>query len=304
MKTANIRALLLPVVLAAIGWMTGPADARAAVPNLKPGDGPTAFDQVQFWTERRLDFNEYLLVDEAIAKYSDLNVRTIDGRPMLTGVELAIGKFAGERALDPGALRKIQRWREKSPDSIAAALVEAGIWSAAAWAARGPGYASHVSEEGWKLFRLRLEKAEEALRASQPTAGKTAIWYSMYLDILLGLGRPASDIDAAFREGVAKFPGYYPLYFNYVRVQLPQWSGSNKKAFTAIEKITKGGRTDADAILYARMMWYLEKSAHFGMDNNSNLFELGAKWDVMKRGFQLISKQFPDSLWNASNFRR
>lgn len=300
MNIAKNRFHVHAVVFATLGMLIFFIDTRAAVPDLKPGDGPEAFDQVKFWTMHTLSAGEYSRVDEAIAKYADLNVRALDGRAMLTGIDLAIDGFSEQHALDSDALPEIQNTRKELPNSITAVLLEAGIWRAAAWSARGPGYASHVSAEGWKLFRTRLEKAEAVLRASRTIAGKSAIWYVMYLDTLLELGRPASDRDAAFREGVARFPDYDQLYFEYLRAYLPQWGGSEQEPFAVVDAITNGGKSDEDAIRYARMMWYVSQAAHFR--ENSDIFTKGAKWPVMKRGFQLIHERFPDSVWNASNF--
>jgi hypothetical protein len=140
------------------------------------------------------------------------------------------------------------------------------------------------------------------LRSSQKVAGKSALWYSMYLHTLLELGRPASVHDAVFREGVAQFPEYVQLYFDYIRAHLPQWGGSEREPFAVVEAVTHGGKSDADAILYARMMWAISEGAHFR--ENSDIFPKGAKWPVVKRGFQLMHERFPNSSWNATNFMK
>lgn len=300
MKFATNRFRVSAIFPATLGLLLFFIDSRAAMPDLKPGDGPEAFDQVKFWTMHALSTGEYTLVDEAIAKYADLDLRTLDGRAMLTGVDLGIARFSEQHALDRDALPEIQETRRQLPNSIAAILLEAGIWRAAAWSARGPGYASQVSDEGWKLFRARQEKAEAVLRSSRTIAGKSAIWYSMYLETLLELGRPASDLDTVFREGVARFPDYDQLYFEYLRAHLPQWSGSEQEPFAVVQAITNGGESDVDAIRYARMMWYIAQNAHFR--ENTDIFPKGAKWPVMQRGFQLIHERFPNSSWNATNF--
>ena len=212
MKTANIALCCYQVVLAAIGWTTWPCRRTRAVPNLKPGDGPTAFDQVQFWTDTALDSTS------TARRRGDREglrseCRTIDGRPMLTGVGSPSESSPGSEALDPGALRKIQRWREKSPDSIGAALVEV------ASGVRRPG--PHAGLDVRRMWRREVGNFQAASwkKRTKPCALRSDGRQDRDLVLdepghspLQGLVRPASDIDAAFREGVAKFPGYYRLY--------------------------------------------------------------------------------------------
>lgn len=292
-RSRRVAATVLGLLLFAVG-------TPAAVPDLKPGDGPEAFDQVAFWTMHRLSAGEYGIVDEAIGKYGDPKLRALDGRAMLTGIDIAIDRFATRHALNPETLPEIQELRKQSPNSIALALIEVSIWRAAAWSARGPGYSSSVSDEGWKLFKERLQKADAVLTSCRPFASKSALWYTIYLDNALELGKPASDRDDVFREGVARFPDYHPLYFAYLRAHLRQWSGSEQQPFAVVEAITQGGKTDENAILYGRMMWFIQQNTRFR--NRKGVLANGARWPVMKRGFMLIHERFPASLWNASNF--
>ena len=104
----------------------------AAVPDLPVGDGPTSLDQVAFWTNHRLHAREYGAVDEALAKYADLGIRSRDGKPVLGGIEQGIILFAKAKALSPDAVGVIQGWRRRAPDSPTGLLVESRLWYEAA----------------------------------------------------------------------------------------------------------------------------------------------------------------------------
>jgi hypothetical protein len=63
-------------------------------------------------------------------------------------------------------LALIQRWTTARPQSITARLALADAYLAYAWAARGSGYANTVTDQGWRLFEERANKAAEILQDS------------------------------------------------------------------------------------------------------------------------------------------
>jgi hypothetical protein len=63
-------------------------------------------------------------------------------------------------------LALIQRWTTARPQSITARLALADAYVAYAWAARGSGYANTVTDQGWRLFEERANKAAEILQDS------------------------------------------------------------------------------------------------------------------------------------------
>jgi hypothetical protein len=273
--------------------------APAAVPDYVDANGFTDAGQLSFWVVHRLRDTDYSQVDEALLKFADLGIRDVDGKPALGGIEQGVYRYAAKEALGVHALDQVQKWRENSPRSVTGILVESRLWYAAAWAARGPGTADHVSDEGWRLFRERLSKAETVLRQGHDAAASSPMWYSMYMDATLGLQAHDDDAEKYFREGIAKFPDYYEIYFAYLLRKLPKWGGSEEELFAAIDEITHHGRSDADAVLYARLIWSANKGLRF---EDGWITDHGADWPTMRRGFDLIHAKFARSTWNAANF--
>jgi hypothetical protein len=197
MKSNYLRTLAACLVLA--------TSVRAEVPNPVDAHGFTDVEQLSFWTVHRLRDPDFAQVDAALRKFADLSIRDVDGKPALGGVLSGMDRYARKEALGAHAMDDVQSWRRKSTDSVAGILVESRLWYQAAWIVRGPGSASHVTDEGWKLFSERLAKAEKILREGHDAAASSPIWYSMYMDATLGLDGHDADVEKYFSEGSARY---------------------------------------------------------------------------------------------------
>jgi hypothetical protein len=273
--------------------------APADVPNPVDAHGYVDVEQLSYWTTHRLRDSDFGQVDQALRKYADLAIRDVNGKPALDAVVNGIDRYARKEALGVHAIDDVQTWRKRAGDSTAGILVESRLWFQAAWAARGPGTAAHVTDEGWKLYSERLAKAEKILHEGHDAASTSPAWYSMYMDATLGLDGHDADVERYFREGSARFPDYYELYFAYLQRKLPQWFGSRQELFAAIDGISRHGQSDESPALYARLVW----SASNGLRLKDGwITDQGADWNAMRRGFDLIHADFPHSTWNAANF--
>lgn len=272
-----------------------PGYLAAAVPNFLSGDGPEAVEMVAHWTNHRLLTGEYDAIDEALVQYRAEDERFTDGMPRAYGLSRGLWKYCASAPLGGQPMQRVREWRKASPDSAVGVLTEACLWKQSAWNARGPGYASDVSEEGWRLFHERLKKASEILLAGKEVASSTPLWYVHYMEVQLGMDVPVEEIDATFREGQKRYPTYEPLYFQLFRTHLPQWRGDaaalESVLRNAVEMLPAG---DADA-MYARGWWYVEQSVARGA-----IFGLGADWARIQRGMRHLEVRFPDSDFNRS----
>lgn len=59
----------------------------------------------------------------------------------------------------------VDYYKSKLPNHPLAVLIEAEYWRAHAWHARGTGYSSTVTKEGWMLFKERLSKVTKGVRS-------------------------------------------------------------------------------------------------------------------------------------------
>lgn len=262
-----------------------------------PNDGPRAIqaymDEVtySFWK------SDYLLRKDA----NDWNTPTCvldDGRPRLAALSAGLlDVFSDEKDWSKSRAR-VEDLRKKYPGEPFAALSEVEYWKAYAWNARGGGYASSVSGEGWKLFRERMEKAEKVLLETKSYSSRMPIWYQYMIGVQSALGRPEDERDKVFLEGVKRFPTYYPIYFTMLGYLEPKWGGTWRTVDNMIKWSVDHTRKKEGDSMYARLYW-------IESDPQVNLFkDTFASWPKMKQGFEDLMARHPKSKWNLNNFAR
>jgi hypothetical protein len=72
----------------------------------------------------------------------------------------------------------LEHWMSQRPNSITARVALATALTRWAWVARGNGFASTVTPEGWKLFNERIGQAQLVLEGSKNMPAKCPQWYS------------------------------------------------------------------------------------------------------------------------------
>jgi hypothetical protein len=185
------------------------------------------------------------------------------------------------------------------PQSAFAPILAAMQLQAAAWRARGHGYASTVTREGWQLFRERNHDAYRLIRASKQRSAKLPTWYEQAIWIGMDANAPDEELAAIFKEGVERFPGYHPLYFAYARRLSLRWGGTYETADAFIRsQVAAQTNSEGDA-LYTRLYWIVDQ--YNGGDRD--FFENSqVDWKRMRAGFRLLVHAYPQSDWNRENF--
>jgi hypothetical protein len=223
-----------------------------------------------------------------------------DGRPKIT---LLNSVFDSSFDPTPAGWEKsydyIKTLKKKFPGQPFVAIAEAEYWLDYAFDARGGGYADSVTPEGWKLFRERLEKAERVLVASKSSASRFPTWYEQMTMVQFMLDRPANDQATLFQEGLTRYPGYYPLYFNMVDFASPKWGGSWQAVDNFVAWSVQATKKDEAETLYARLYWY----AYQRLLPGEELFrDTLASWPKMKQGFEDLLARHPKSHWDLNNY--
>lgn len=99
-----------------------------------------------------------------------------------------------------------------------------------AWDARGYGWASTVTKEGWAVFHRELGKAREEFRNAIRLEPKRVNPYSRLIIVEKGSGDINSRIET-FREAIRLMPDYFPAYDELIASLLPRWGGSYELIF-------------------------------------------------------------------------
>jgi hypothetical protein len=267
-----------------------------------PEAGLPAFMKEPGWLgQKYFGEGDYAKLDAVVEDYTKSGKRTEDGRYALQLLSSGLENWLGlwDEGEDARMARKLSTWRERFPESAFQPIVAAMHMDANAWRARGKGYASTVTEEGWRLFNERSQRAWNILIENKAKSSVIPTWY----DAAIGVGGDANVSDEQLRElfdeGVRRYPGYHPIYFAFLRQFAPRWGGNYADADEFILEQTAAKTNPDGEILYTRLYWSID-----ALEGRSPSFFQDSKvsWPRMRRGFELMMQAYPDSTWNAANF--
>lgn len=200
---------------------------------------------------------------------------------------------------DPALLlAKRLKWKEHSPRSPEAALAEVDYWFGYAWYARGEGYASSVTEDGWRLMRERVLTAHDRLTKSAPVASSSPEYYRAYLDLGNLMGAPKEKILEAFREAAKKFPTYYVLYSATARYLMPKWGGNWAMVDDFAKEAIELSKKTEGASFYARIYMTIVGEQR---DRTDIFRDTRASWPLVKKGFEDMQARYPYSAANRNS---
>lgn len=252
--------------------------------------------------EDLLHKREFKQLDQLVVEYRDKNSVALDGQPKLMGFYEGLSKSASTcgRAIESDEQWNSHKqllldWSKKSTVTEAPRLALAMYEAALGWRARGRGYASTVTEADWAAFRQRMNNARAMLEEIKPKASKDPQWYAAMLGIGVAQGWTNEEFDALYQKAIKKFPHYFEYYFRKGQFYSAKWHGSQEKFKAFVEESVAATEPQFGQTMYARLNW----SA-----SNSSMFKDGqTDWPRMKKGFEKLMQDFPDS-WNRNNFAK
>ena len=197
-------------------------------------------------------------------------------------------------------LAQLEKWRTQYPQSITVHTALAQAYSGYAWQARGHGFVKSVTEEGWRLFRERMNKAEEYVVAARKLPATDPQLDRVELSVGgMGLSWDWRQYNAVFDDAVKREPQYSHLYVQKAMLCMPRWHGKpgDVERF-ALEAVRLTQATQGKA-MYARLAVSLRKTTPKG----SRFFDVyHFSWPDVRDGFRDLEKQYPHSLWNLNQF--
>jgi hypothetical protein len=114
------------------------------------------------------------------------------------------------------------------------------------------------------------------------------------------LNRSRREIDALFDEGITRFPGQLSVYFSYLHYLQPKWGGSFEEMDEFIRREVASPNNPHGEALYARMYWFVDQCDECGKESYFNVAKLD--WQRMRKSFDALLAQFPDSQRNLAAF--
>jgi hypothetical protein len=181
-----------------------------------------------------------------------------------------------------------KEWLAAHPGSITAHVSYIDFLAEYAWHARGGGFADTVTEEGWKLFKERLEMAANLIEKAN-SLEKDPMLYSAVLRVARGQGWPKERFESLLEEAHRQEPKFWGLEVSRAISLLPRWYGEpgEWEEYAAAAARREGG---SGAQGYARIV--LSLSGFY-----DNIFEeTEADWPITREGLGELVANHPDSL--------
>ncbi|HEY9182258.1 MAG TPA: hypothetical protein VIQ99_03600, partial [Gammaproteobacteria bacterium] len=200
-------------------------------------------------------------------------------------------------------LRRLIQWRREFPESTLVGPLEAELFSAWAWQARGVGFARDVNPLQWQLYGFRTEMAKASLDADAVSGRRLSpLWYQAWFDVSID-SRDRNELLEKHAEAQGLYPRYYSLQRGVIRTLLPRWrSGSDSDVLAFIEdQVRNSHETERDEV-YARLMWTYADTD--GDQTTVYQYLKGDNWDSFRRGFSTLVERNPESDYLLNVFAR
>jgi len=192
-------------------------------------------------------------------------------------------------------LDKLDKWVAVKPNSMTAKIALATFFLEYGWAVRGQGGRNTVSEKSWRVYRDNIESSRKDLMKLKADAKNYPGWYLSLLRVARSQGWERQKFEVLYNEAVKKFPLFIPLYFEMATFLAPRWYGSTAEFKSYVDTVSKKTNSILGATLYARLNWLM---------SSNNMFHNGqVKWKDMRKGFERIVGDYPDS-WNINNYAK
>lgn len=262
-------------------------------------DSEMFFHQGRAWVQRAFNARDFGRLDELYDLWCAGKERFPDGRWKLSQYGEGLHQNFTAWKTWSKDLGVIQQWQRARPQSKAALYAEAIHWRARGWSARGGGYASSVSKEGWELFRERLTKSREILARLQSAESSCAAPYALSLSVLTDLGASEEDLQAVFAEAVRRYPEYHNIYFAMARHYEPKWGGSTELYERFADQVAEQTRGFEGSGMYARLYWLVDQRRDLPFVNEESA---PPHWKKLRSGYEDLMRLYPSSMHNLGKF--
>jgi hypothetical protein len=298
----RIICLLLPLFLLSCSKKPTEAERRSAIQpspsvpfQITVEETPEAKEQGEIKNQAIsfLKNKDYDKLEELAAKYRTSKECYADGiwKLMIAYDAVASGNLSSKSDWE-ARQKEIQDWIAAKPESPTAQIAMARFLREYAWIARGSGWASTVSDAGWKSFGDRLNQAWDILDGAKNLKEQCPVYWSARLGIALGLQLDKTQFNRIFTQAIRAEPDFQYYYRMRAVYLLPRWYGEEGEWENDLAQSADRIGGEKGDMLYARVVWDIH---HYG--SSIDVFE-GNKisWERVDRGFAAILKQFPDSL--------
>ena len=184
----------------------------------------------------------------------------------------------------------------KDPGNPIAAVVLGDFYTTDAWTARGSGWASTVTADGWRLFADRLSRAENILTDAYAKNPEEASTCRVMMTVVLGQEKPRDQMELWFQRGIKIDPNSYSIYMAKRYYLLPRWYGSEQEVRDFGTECAKSDNWAAKIPLIL-----IEAIDDAGQDDPS-VYARPEIWGPVEQVFRGYLDHYPDALTYRTRF--
>ena len=205
----------------------------------------------------------------------------------------------GEPRLSYG-MRIFEEWKERYPESKAAVLAQARIYSALGFFAKRSGLGAESMDENWKVAEELMNRSLALLEECRDAMKKNPAWYATYFMLIIKMDLKRDEFQKVADALAVNIPDEGYALSKAVRYLHPSDFGEPGEWSAWLKKQLEKYPADERAKQYARAIF--EQAALDGFDTAGPCFMWHAPIDrdLLAEGIDSLEKQYPDSVYMHS----
>jgi len=211
----------------------------------------------------------------------------------ITFVHRGFGEVGNKRKAELWEMHiaQLRDWNSARPSSALAPIALAAALAGRGANARGTGWASTVSGEGWRQMASDGSEAYQILRRCPVASRDNPVWYEEMLRALHMLGRERdTEYRNVLEEATRKYPSSYRLYQMGAIHFMARWYGEEGEWQRYAAEATRALPDSIADEFYARIV---QDQSHY----HRNVFaeNPGLSWERTRRGLAAWRERWPAS---------
>ncbi len=264
-------------------------------------DHRATLETVQSWSSLTLRKGDFDALESEILSARNQNERVLGGFQKLYAIFSGLAEPNVEENESDSEwsshFSRLERWKAEKPDSIAPRIALAESYLIFAYNARGPAVAKKVSQESWRLFHERTEKAKVEISEAVKSGEKCPQMYSVLLAVGRAEGWSRNEFDRVYELGLALEPTYINLHRQKLKYLLPQWYGRPGDIKTFLNEIA--GRIQGDE---GEILQYALYGAMMPEYRGQLVKELPIEWYKLKAGYEKLRSAYGVDRFRLNQF--
>ncbi len=194
-------------------------------------------------------------------------------------------------------IERVKKWIAAYPESAAAHIALADLYTNYASFGRGPGFADSVTDSQWQLFHERTALAKQFLLEAARLKERDPQWYAVMQQVAHHEGWDKTETRELLSQAVAFEPGYYHFYRNYAEYLLPQWYGEPGDIQAFAEEISGRLPEPDSSILYFQIVSSLACYCKQAKVDLPHVF-----WPKIRQGYTNLTRLYGTTNLIANRF--